>query len=42
MRNNHPSEATETHRNTGPGSLLSDWVQQGTSAFFATQRILLD
>jgi hypothetical protein len=42
MRNNGKSEAPETPRPTGPLSVLSDWVQQGTSSFFATQRILLD
>jgi hypothetical protein len=42
MRANAKSEATEAPRATSPMSLLSEWVQQGTSSFFATQRILLD
>lgn len=29
-------------RPTGPVSLLSQWVRQGTESFFATQKILLD
>src|SRR5207248_729659 len=38
-RTKHPEPPT---RETSPVTLFSEWIQQGTESFFATQRILLD
>src|SRR5579884_560321 len=37
-----PGHAEAQARQTSPAGLFSEWVQQGTEAFFATQRIFLD
>ncbi len=42
MKGTTKTEAPEAARAATPISLFSEWVQQGTETFFATQRILLD